>query len=477
MRAFLSLYSLRLPLYMIYMLQQVEYDPAKFNQWFIRLIHDNKAISTVMTRKKLVLTKRALLLLLAASVLSLITSIAFVLYVVKYFHWAIIGLVLLLALPQLFRIFMSLLAWLAHSLIIVPQRKRLLTEARGIFARHKGVKIAVLGSYGKTTMKELLATVLGEGKRVAATPGNMNVSVSHGKFARSLSGDEEVLIVEFGEGEPGDIERMSAMLRPDYAILTGLAPNHLDRYSSLQAVAQDLLSIYDFVGADKVLVNGESAMLRPFIKKSANTFSSSGALGWETSKLKVTIEGLSFKLKKDGKTITVVSRLLGRHQTGPLALVAALATELGLKVDDIEAGLKKTDSFEHRMQPRPMHGAWLIDDTYNGNLEGMQAGLALLSELPAKRRWYVTPGLVDQGAETERAHQELGKAIAGAQPDIVVLMDNSVRPIIERAMEDNGFKGELRIEANPLEFYTNIEHLVAAGDVVLMQNDWTDNYA
>jgi UDP-N-acetylmuramoyl-tripeptide--D-alanyl-D-alanine ligase len=137
---------------------------------------------------------------------------------------------------------------------VQPQQKKLVKQAESIFAKHKAIKIAVLGSYGKTTMKELLLTVLSEGKRVSATPGNMNVSVSHARFAQKLRGDEEILIVEFGEGAPGDISRMAKMLQPNYAVVTGLAPNHLDHYASLDAVAKDLLSIYETVDRERVLV-------------------------------------------------------------------------------------------------------------------------------------------------------------------------------------------------------------------------------
>jgi hypothetical protein len=70
----------------------------------------------------------------------------------------------------------------------------------------------------------------------------------------------------------------------------------------------------------------------------------------------------------------------------------------------------------------------------------------------------------------------LGEAIIDANPDIVVLMENSVRPILEEMLKSGKFRGEVRIEYDPLSFYTNIEHVIAAGDIVLMQNDWTDNY-
>src|SRR4029079_174498 len=107
-------------------------------------------------------------------------------------------------------------------------------------------------------------------------------------------------------------------------------------------------------------------------------------------------------------TLLLHTGLLGEHQLGPLAAVASLGMVLGLSIDQIPAGVAATQPFEHRMQARPLAGGWIIDDTYNGNIEGLRAGLRLLHKLPAKRKIYVTPGLVDQGGETERVHLELG---------------------------------------------------------------------
>lgn len=129
------------------------------------------------------------------------------------------------------------------------------------------------------------------------------------------------------------------------------------------------------------------------------------------------------------------------------------------------------------MQPYQLNDAWVIDDTYNGNIEGIRAGTELLAALPAKRKLYVTPGLVDQGRETENVHRQMGELIAAANPNVVVLMQNSVTKFIRSGLEAGKFKNELRLESNPLNFYTNLNHFVAAGDVVLMQNDWPDNYA
>ncbi|MBC7708236.1 hypothetical protein H7Y63_03365, partial [Polaromonas sp.] len=342
---------------------------------------------------------------------------------------------------------------------------------------HPGAKIAVAGSYGKTTMKELLATVLSEGLDVAATPANKNVSSSHAYFARKLTGTEDVLVIEYGEGAPGDVERFARITSPTHAVITGLAPAHLDQYKTLAAAGQDILSVADYLKGNNVYVNDESPDLLPLLKPDYLRFNKHGALGWKVKDAALTLQGTSFTLTKGRKSLSLHSGLVGRHQIGFLSLVATLGLSLGLTPEQVQSGVAHTKPFEHRMQPYRLGGAWIIDDTYNGNLEGLRAGTALLAELPAARKIYVTPGLVDQGVETERVHITAGRCIAEAKPDIVVLMQNSVTNFIALGLREAGFNGEVRIEDNPLDFYTNLNHFVAAGDLVLMQNDWTDNYA
>ncbi len=476
MKSILSLFNLRLPIYYTYMLQQVEYEPSKFIKWLFRLLRQNKAVKTVMNRQTLVWTSKAKALVLVSYLFVAMSMFLYVFALKDLVFWPICLGVILLATPLYLAYFLWALTLVAHMFIIKPKQIRLVAEANKIFKNHKAVKIAVLGSYGKTTVKELLNTVLSEGKTVASTPGNKNVSVSHARFAKKLTGDEEVIVLEFGEGEPGDIRRMAEMFEPDYAVITGLAPNHLDHYESLQAVAKDLLEIEKFVANDNIYINGDSEMLTDYTKERFVHYSVEGLDGWKVNNVKVSVDATKFVLSKGNKKINVKTSLVGRHQIANLTVVSVIADVLGLTKNQIEKGITSASPFQHRMQPRAINGAWIIDDTYNGNLEGLKAGLDLLKEIKADRKWYVTPGLVDQGDETERVHVELGKKIAEINPDIVVLMQNSVTDTVRSSIEAGGFKGELRIEENPLEFYLNIEHLLAKGDLVLMQNDWTDNY-
>jgi len=477
MKRFVELYRPRYLATLVYMLQSVEYHPGLYLKWFWR----TQDFSRVTQRRTLDYTRPARLLLLAlclGAALEVLSG-AFLIYLGIWHHLAggaFFGAALILAYPVVWAHLVVVPLLLGRWFVSLPAEERLIHDMETVFADHKGVKIAVAGSYGKTTMKELLATVLGEGLKVAATPANKNVSVSHARFAAKLKGDEDILIIEYGEGAPGDVARFARLTHPTHAVITGLAPAHLDRYKTLQAAGEDIFSVAGYLRGKHVYVNNESPSVKPFLKPSYELFDVSGCLGWKVEDISVDVSGTSFGLTKGKRTLQLSSGLVGQHQVGYLAFVTALALELGLTDKQVAAGIAKTAPFEHRMQPYQLAGAWIIDDTYNGNLEGIRAGARLLADLDAKRKIYVTPGLVDQGEETERVHLEMGELIAAAQPDIVVLMRNSTTDFIKKGLKTGKFQGKLQVETNPLDFYTNLIHFVAAGDLVVMQNDWTDNY-
>lgn len=474
MRQTLSLYSQLYPMTITYMLQASEYDPLEFISWFWR----TNNFSRVMHRKKLVRTKpaRVLLSLLRIGMIAQIFfGIGLIIFGQELSYW-LFGVALIISYPLVWPHLIILPLVLGRLIIINPKQKLLINEAKKTFAKHSGIKIAIAGSYGKTSMKELLYSVLSPSRKIAATPANKNVLISHARFAKKLNGEEEYLLIEYGEGAPGDIAKFAEITSPDIGIITGIAPAHLNKYPDMESIVEDMFSLGNFVNDSDFYINSDSKYAHKKINKNQNKFSQDGVIGWKVSHEKVDINGTSFTMRKGDKTLKIKSGLLGLHNVGPLALSVALADKFGLSKKQIERNIAKTKPFDHRMQPRLVRGAWIIDDTYNGNIEGMKAGLNLLQSLEAKRRIYVTPGLVDQGSEKKRVHLELGKAIADAKPDIVFLMHNSVTDYIKTGMDNNGYVGVTEIEMDPLNFYLNIEHYLAEGDVVMMQNDWTDNY-
>lgn len=465
----LSLFWHRAPLVYAYMLQQFEYSPRKFAGWVLKF----PDLFSVQKRGRLDVTKRAKFMVLIGYSTWLFVLIIAV-FIAAYFHNPFFLLIALTA-PLFSALALMVASFLLQNIIVNPRQKREIAIAKTTLQSIPATRIAVLGSYGKTTMKEMLMTVLSEARNVASTPGNKNILVSHARWVNQLNGDEEVLVFEYGEAAPGDIAQLAAFSMPDIAVVTGLAPAHLDAYSSVEAIADDLSTINAVVSPENTFVHSNSTLLKS--KIDGIYYDSGGLDNCRVGRVVVDFRGTSFTLAKNGKKLRFHTGLLGTHHLGPLVAVVTIASKLGLTDEQIINGVAAIVPHEHRMQPRSLGGAWIIDDTYNGNIEGMRAGLLLLKSLPATRKIYVTPGLVDQGSETERVHIELGKLIADSQPDRVVLMQNSATQHIQNGLRKHGYKGELVIESDPLDYYTNLEHYVAGGDVMLMQNDWPDSYA
>jgi UDP-N-acetylmuramoyl-tripeptide--D-alanyl-D-alanine ligase len=463
------------------MLQATEYDLREYLAWF----HRATDLRQVQHRRHLDPTPKAKLLLVAAWILlavllGVIGAIAWYGLVATHnpgsLTWIVIAALLLLDLPGLLAFALALPLWLGRVLLQRPRERAIVASARTKVTDHSGFRIAIAGSYGKTTFKEALSAVLSAGKSVAATPGNMNTPIGISHFIERLSGAEEVLIFELGEYYPGDIKQLCELTKPQLGVITGINEAHLDKFKTLDATTATIFELADFLGSKPTYKNGDNELVREQVPRDPLLYTQKGVGKWRVSDVKVSLTGTEFTARKGTDTIHAHTKLLGAQQIGPLAACIDIADRLGLTPEKITAGLAATQPVEHRMQPRLLAGATIVDDTYNGNTDGVRAGLAWLAAVPATRRIYVTPGLVGQGSRTAAVHKKIGRDIA-AVADTVVLMRNSVTLHIEQGLRAGKFSGQLQIVDDPLKFYSNLDQFVAAGDVVLMQNDWPDNYS
>lgn len=462
---------------LIYMLQASEYSVVGYLGWYWR----TSDFSEVMHRKKVTYTPKALLLTMMAVAIAsalLIVGIVLLITAIKQqrLDLGVMAVGLLLLSPVITAHALIVPLWIGTVVVQKPKTASSLSQAQDIFANHPGATIAVAGSYGKTTTKEVLKTVLGQKLTVAATPANLNTPLALAAFAESLEGNEDILVIELGEFKPGDIAEFAELIRPDAAIITGLAQVHLDTLSSLETAAQNLLSLAKYVEPDALFINADSEKLTDFTADVEHlSYSADEALGWKTSKIKISLDGTSFTIKKGKTTIKAESKLLGRHSVGVLTLAAALAKAYKLSKSDIEKGIAQTEPFEHRLQVTRQDTITIIDDTYNGNIEGVRAGINLVADQTASRKVYVTPGLVELGDQAATVNAEVGR-LAAPVFDAVVLMNNNQTDAIVEGLHAAGFAGVTTIVDDPLEFYNNMEAFTSDGDLVLMQNDLPDNY-
>jgi len=343
-------------------------------------------------------------------------------------------------------------------------------------AAHKGVKIAIAGSFGKTTMKEILLSTLSQGKKVAATPGNMNTPLGISRFIEKLDGSEEILIFELGEYYPGDIRDLCHLVRPDMGVITGINEAHLERFKSIDRTISTIYELADYLGKKPLWVNGESELVAQNIRSGNQSYTRKGVGKLKVQHAKTGLDGTDFQIVGGGTKLRLHSDLLGLHNIGPLSAAVAIADHLKLTPKQIEKGIAGTKPFEHRMQPMVHGGSWTIDDSYNGNPDGARVAIEFLKELKEHRRVYVTPGLVEVGSATEAVHTQIGLELSKSV-DMVVLVKNSATPFIAEGLKAGEFKGDILWYEDGLSCLNALPQITKPGDVVLLQNDWADNYA
>ncbi len=482
MKKFLSKYSLKFPKSLVYMLQASEYNSEEFFVW-LRGVSNFK---TVENRKSLVNTSKAILLLC-------FSYLIFIFFILVSFNYLIFaesqfGLALfvffILATP-----YITIFATVAFSSLLnilqKPIERSIIKNATEKLRKHKAMKIAIAGSYGKTTMKEILFAILSQSKNVRATPENKNTPLGISRFVDTLDGNEEILIFEMGEYYKGDIKLLCELVDPSIGVITGINEAHLEKFKHIENTVDTIFELADFLNKKEntsLYINGESKLAKEKTKSIKNKkvviYDEKKVGEFVIEDLKTDLSGVSFILRdQSGQSIVARSSMLGKHQAGPIAVSAVIAKGLGLKLQDIELGIKNTKAFDHRMQLREdSGGVFIIDDSYNGNPDGVRTAIEFLKEIKDKRRFFITPGLVEMGRKTEEVHKEIGKWLARAAIEKVVLIRNSVTHFIEEGLKENNFSGDLIWFESSKECFASLPKRTVSNDILLYQNDWPDNY-
>ncbi len=501
LKTFLTRYHPRYIRSLVYMAQASEYRARDFLRWFWR----TRDFARVEQRKTLVKTAKAFILFALLAVFALLLLALALLVIIAWSVWwrYLAALLVVAAVPYILAVLLAVLLyagrflqWPIETAIMAHARKKLLT--------HRGLKIAIAGSYGKTSMREILKTVLSAGRKVAAPPWSYNTPLGLSSFIRGLKGDEQVLIFELGEYYTGDVRRLCRLVQPDIGIITGVNEAHLEKFRDLERTRKTIFELADYMASSVIpaasvipalarrslgagrkaeiqkgllYVNGENELAKAHAPAGAMFYTRAGAGEWKVERAQTGLAGTSFTLRSGSDSISVRSKLLGLHHIGPLCAAAHIATRLGLTPAEIEQGVDATKPFEHRLEPRTdAQGVTTLDDSYNGNSDGVRAVIEFLASQKGGRRWYVTPGLVEMGARKEEVHREIGRQLARAGIEKVILVRNSVTPFIEKGLQEGQYKGEVMWFDKAPDAFAALPSLTTSGDIVLLQNDWPDQY-
>ena len=295
--------------------------------------------------------------------------------------------------------------------------------------RFAGRVVALTGSNGKTTTKEMIAAILGQAGRVRATRGNLNNDIGL-PLTLLEAGEEDFLVLEMGANHPGEIAYLTGIARPEVAAITNAGRAHLEGFGSLAGVARAKGEIVAGLRQDGIFIfpadSPWSGLWRELAgARACLTCGAAGAADlsvdptsvatrWDAAGFRTT-----FQVSAAGQMLDLALALAGTHNVRNALVAVAMAHALAIAPEAIAAGLAAMRPVPGRLFPRRVPGgARLIDDTYNANPDSVEAAIAVLMSLPG-RHLLVLGDLGELGPEAPALHHRLGRAARQAGVEVL----------------------------------------------------------
>lgn len=459
--------------FQLLLLQLEEYDLARY----LRVIFKTRGVPPKQDFRKPLVWTQKMKLVYGVSIAMLLAAIFAVNYsdihpIVKIIAYAVLGIV-----HYFFHFIFITLATMVLSPIDIFLKEFAVARAKSKIRKFKNLKIiGVAGSYGKTGMKEFVATVLGQKYNVLKTGGSVNTPFAIAELINNkLTSQTEIFVVEMGEYYKGDIKNICSIAKPDIAVVTGINEAHLERLKSIDTAVATIFEISENMNPEgRLILNGNDkniiANYKKFIGKQEVYIYANKNRG----EFDPDLPGYVINLNKN----RVFFPLLGKFNLDKIDAVINIAKGLGVSDIQIVKGIKNISPIPHRLQPiiNKATGTIIIDDSYNGNPDGVEEAINTLALFRKRKKIYVTPGLVEMGEKSREIHYNIGKKLARVA-DTVVLIKNSVTPDIERGLLEKGYDTRKIVWfENAGDAYRDIKNFAGKDSVVLLQNDWPDNY-
>lgn len=279
--------------------------------------------------------------------------------------------------------------------------------------------IAVGGSNGKTTTKNLIAAVLGQKLRTLCSEASFNNDIGVPLTLLRLDNTHQAAVLEAGTNHPGELSPLLKMILPRFGVITNIGREHLEFFGDLDGVAAEEGTLAEVLPADGTLfVNGDSEWAEKLASRSRARVVRVGlndGNDWRATNIRVSKLGTTFRVLSRNEEFAGEHRinLLGRHQVGNALFAIAVGEELGLGRSEIRDGLALCEPAKMRLQLWEAGGVRVLDDAYNANADSVLAALQVLKELPCRgRRVAVLGEMAELGVHSDQAHAEVGRAAA-----------------------------------------------------------------
>lgn len=384
------------------------------------------------------------------------------------------------ALTPMFVPFILYLAYAMTKPFEDANNRRYVKKTKEVLKQSDIIKIGITGSYGKTSVKEILKTILSVKYRVLATPESYNTPLGIALSVKQLDSTYDVFIAEMGARQVGDIRDLARLVDPDIAVLTGVNEQHLESFGTAEDIKNTKFELFDNLKpGGKAFFNVEGEAAKELSERfKGEKYCISAENGPVTAK-NVTVgrDGLTFDVCIEGeKPFRVSTTLLGKHSVSNILLAIAVAYNMGLTPKELFVGVTRLYSIKHRLQVLPnFGGVTLIDDSYNSNFDGAKSALEAIKDFDG-RKVIITPGLVELGRNQYELNFKLGEEIAKVCDVLIVSAKTNAEALIEGFRSGGGDNKNIHYFKNVGLVKDHLKEFVEKGDVVLFENDLPDTY-
>mgnify|MGYP001625167860 CR=1 FL=1 len=341
--------------------------------------------------------------------------------------------------------------------------------------------VAVTGSYGKTSTKNIISDILNVRYMAFPTPQNFNTNYGLIRTINEyIDKYNDYFIAELGAFRRGDIKSRASIVKPKYGVLTKIGTAHLDTFGSIENTTKAKFELIEYLPKDGVGFLNIDDELQVNYKLKNNIkivwYGLSDKADVYATDIKYSNKGMSFNVhfKGDEKSYEFTTKLLGEANVYNILAGIAVSKELGLNIEELQKGVLQIKTIEHRLEMKKYGNITYIDDAYNSNPVGSKMALDVLKLMPGKKI-IITPGMIEMGDKQYEVNYNFGKFIADSVDLVILVGTNQTKPI-QDGIKDSKFDDDKLIIVNDVKEAINIAQNYYKGKEVyiLLENDLPD---
>lgn len=352
----------------------------------------------------------------------------------------------------------------AYSLQEIAEYKRTL---------YKIPVVGITGSVGKTSTKDIVASVMSRKYKVLKTQGNLNNQIGLPLTILELK-DHEALVIEMGMGNLGEIRNLTKIAKPDVAIITNVGTSHIGNLGSRENILKAKLEIIEGLNENGTLIiNNDNDLLHKWNKenKMSNviTFGIDEESKFMAKNIKLNENSSNYDIELDGKIYNMQINIGGKHFVYNSLCAISVGKIFGISIDEIKKGIENFELTKSRMEILKKDNITIINDCYNASLDSMKASIEYLKAQKGNRKIVILGDMLELGKFSKELHESVGKIVAENKLDTLITVGEESKYIAKNAI-NNGMD-----EKDVFEFENNsnaiekIKSLMKDEDIILVK--------